>query len=189
MIPGAGMTAFKSWFSAYIAWVLRANADRILSECSKAGTTVANVETARLLRFAVPIAPPAEQRRIVAAIEEQLSRLDAASVSIRHTRRLSSRLRAAIFQASLDGDWPIRRLGDIAEIGSGATPLRGRSDYWIGGDVPWVTSGQLTRPFVEEETSYITRKALRETNCRLWPRWLIGNSRRRSWVPDSRDRS
>ena len=48
-------------------------------------------------------------------------------------------------------------------------PRRGRADYWDGGTVPWVTSGQLTAPFVREPAAFITEKALRETNCKLWP--------------------
>lgn len=76
LIPGRDVD------SAYVAWALRSNARRVLDSCSKAGTTVANIDTKRLLDFEIPVAPLAEQRRIVAAIEEQFSRLDAANASL-----------------------------------------------------------------------------------------------------------
>jgi type I restriction enzyme, S subunit len=68
----------------YVAWELRANARRILRDCSKAGTTVQSIETTQLLRFVLSIAPTAEQKRIVAAIEEQFSHLDAGVSAIEH---------------------------------------------------------------------------------------------------------
>lgn len=66
----------------YVAWTLRGFARTILSTCAKSGTTVQNIETARLLDFEIPIAPTAEQERIVAAIEEHFSRLDAVEATV-----------------------------------------------------------------------------------------------------------
>lgn len=63
--------------SHYIAWALRCLAKTILKECAKGGTTVQSIETNQLLDFAMPLAPTAEQERIVVAVEEQFSRLDA----------------------------------------------------------------------------------------------------------------
>lgn len=63
--------------SRYIAWALRCLAQAILKECAKGGTTVQSIETNQLLDFEIPMAPTTEQERIVVAIEEQFSRLDA----------------------------------------------------------------------------------------------------------------
>ncbi len=113
----------------YIAWGLRANAQRILRECSKAGTTVQSVETTQLLRFVLPIAPTAEQKRIVAAIEEQFSRLEAAEVALERFRQDLKRMRNAVLQAAVngalitsDGGWAETRLGLIATLQAGSTP-------------------------------------------------------------------
>jgi type I restriction enzyme S subunit len=106
LIPGEGIEP------SYVAWTIRASAASILRECSKAGTTVSNIETARLLAFRVPVAPSAEQRRIVAAIEEQLSRLDAAEQSVVQARSKLASLRAATLAAETDG-FESAALGDL----------------------------------------------------------------------------
>lgn len=66
----------------WIAWGLRAFERDLLRETRKAGTTVASIEMSRWNGFELPIPPLEEQRRIVAILEDHLSRLDAADVSL-----------------------------------------------------------------------------------------------------------
>ncbi len=51
----------------------------------------------------IPMAPPSEQHRIVAAIEEQFSRLDAAVASLERARAGLKRYRAAVLAAACSG--------------------------------------------------------------------------------------
>jgi type I restriction enzyme S subunit len=68
LIPGEGISA------RYVAYALRRFADETLRNCSKDGTTVPSILTDRLQRFEIPIAPSAEQLRIVGIIEAILER-------------------------------------------------------------------------------------------------------------------
>jgi type I restriction enzyme S subunit len=153
----------------YVAWALRSSAPAILRDCSKAGTTVSNIESARLLRFRIPLAPLNEQRRIVAAIEEHLSRLDAGDVWLIASLHRLRLLRASVLQQAFSLNVAAQPVGAIARVGSGATPKRGRDEYWQGGSIPWVTSGQLNEPYVDSASDFITEEALRETSVKLWP--------------------
>jgi type I restriction enzyme S subunit len=65
--------------------------------------------------------------------------------------------------------WAWVRLGDIAIIGTGATPLKSNLSYYENGSIPWVTSAETSRSIVSEPTAYITEKALAETNCTIFP--------------------
>jgi type I restriction enzyme S subunit len=47
----------------YVAWALRAFGRDILNRCAKQGTTVNSVETAKLLRYKIPV-PPLEQQGV-----------------------------------------------------------------------------------------------------------------------------
>jgi type I restriction enzyme, S subunit len=137
------------------------------------GSTIAHLPQEDLRRLPVPLPPLAEQRRIVMAMEEHLSRLDSARESLSRVQRLLERWRSSTLAALNHPGARQRRIGDIARVASGATPKRDRPDYWIGGDVPWVTSGQLTQPFVSEPAAHITQKALDETSCRVWPKGTL----------------
>jgi type I restriction enzyme S subunit len=108
LVPARGLDP------TYIAWALRAHAQRILATCSKSGTTVSNIETRRLLGFAVPLAPFAEQRRIVAAIEEQFSRLDAVDEILVTVQLRAEALRRATLNSHLSVISESRPLDDFA---------------------------------------------------------------------------
>lgn len=82
------------------------------------GVGIHHLGAAALSDWQVPVPPVAEQDRIVAAIEEAFSKLDAGEVGLRIVRRLLKRLRDAIFAAAVEG-----RLVDQNPIDTPATKL------------------------------------------------------------------
>ena len=68
-----------------------------------------------------------------------------------------------------DDSLPKAQIGEIAKVGSGATPKKGEARFYENGTIPWVTSGQLGGPFVTEHADMITEVALKETSVKLWP--------------------
>jgi type I restriction enzyme, S subunit len=81
------------------------------------GATQQNISQTVLKAWPIPLAPPAQQARIVAAIEEQFSRLDAGVAALdrvmRNLRQMRSSALNCLFR-SLDGDdWPMVDMGDV----------------------------------------------------------------------------
>ena len=103
------LTPRSGIMAEYVAWALRAFSRSILNRCSKQGTTVNSVETSKLLSFEIPVAPPEQQRSIVAEIEKQFSRLDEAVASLKRTKANLKRYKAAVLKAAVEGklteDW------------------------------------------------------------------------------------
>lgn len=129
-------------------------------------------------RLPIPLPPLTEQHRIVATLEDHLSRLEVGVATLHSTDLrlrqwlagfLASSTRASDNERSLPGDWQILRIRDMAHVGSGATPLRSRQDYYEDGTVPWITSSLLNSPFIDKSEKYITEKAVAETAVKLWP--------------------
>jgi len=89
--------------SDYLAWALRSFAHDILLKCRKAGTTVASLEMARLLKYEIPVAPVDEQPAIIAQLESRLSRLDKAVADLRSAETKLKRHRAATLAAATSG--------------------------------------------------------------------------------------
>src|SRR5206468_11332134 len=56
----------------------------------------------------------AEQRRIVAEIEKQFTRLDAGVASLKRVQVALKRYRASVLKAACEGDWPRTRVADVA---------------------------------------------------------------------------
>ena len=60
-------------------------------------------------------------------------------------------------------------MGQVAEIGTGATPLRSNSAFYKDGAIPWITSSALNQPFVAKPSEFVTHEALSQTNLKLYP--------------------
>ena len=68
--------------------------------------------------------------------------------------------------------WIACKLEDIAYIGTGATPDTRNNDYYYG-NIPWVSSSCTKYDYIDTPTSYITQKAIDETNCRIYPKGTL----------------
>jgi type I restriction enzyme, S subunit len=65
--------------------------------------------------------------------------------------------------------WKTRKLGDLCQTGSGGTPLKSRKEYYEGGTIPWLLSGEVAQGEVREATSFITKQGLANSSAKLFP--------------------
>ena len=68
----------------------------------------------------------------------------------------------------LPDGWVWANVDQLAEVGTGATPKRGRSRYYDG-DIPWVTSAVVNSALVDQATEFVTKEALAENNLTIYP--------------------
>lgn len=76
--------------------------------------------------------------------------------------------RAEELPYSLPKGWAWARVADLVEVGTGATPRKSEHDYY-GGAIPWYTSSATNDKFARVPETYISEKALSETNCKIFP--------------------
>jgi type I restriction enzyme, S subunit len=69
----------------------------------------------------------------------------------------------------LPDGWHWISIGDVATVGTGATPLKKNEDYYFNGQIPWVTSGNLNTDFITNTDEKITELAVKETNAKIFP--------------------
>jgi type I restriction enzyme S subunit len=97
LVPSPGLDSY------YLAHGIRAHAQQVLELCSKDGTTVDSIDSAKLLRFELPIAPAPEQTRITQALESYFTRLDDAVATLERVQRNLKRYRASVLKAAVEG--------------------------------------------------------------------------------------
>ncbi len=151
-----------SWHVLY--W-LRASQRELASRGT--GTTFAAISGAVLREHPIPLPPLAEQRRIVVAIEEHFSRLDAAEASLRRARNRAISLRKTIRSLAV-AEGVERSLGELLDgIEAGKSfKCDGRpaaADEWGVIKVSAMTWGS----FDDQENKAVT------TEDRIDPRWEI----------------
>lgn len=65
--------------------------------------------------------------------------------------------------------WELKKLGDICETGAGGTPLKVHKDYYEGGNIPWLLSGEVSQGEIYEAKNFITEKGLKNSSAKLFP--------------------
>jgi len=103
----------------YVALALSTNAAIRQAAAVATGTAQKTVGLARLRSMSVPLAPMAEQQRIVETLDSLLSRLDAASANLAAAQRKLKAYRASVLKTAVEG----RLVPTDAEL----APSEGRS--------------------------------------------------------------
>jgi type I restriction enzyme S subunit len=101
--------------SAFLMWMLNSPPVRAQASSSIKGVGRPRLGLGRIRQLDIPLPPLNEQRRIVAAIEEQFSHLDAASANLRRIELRSEAMRRSVLDAAFAPVDRVRRLGDLAE--------------------------------------------------------------------------
>lgn len=108
--------------------------------------TVKHLSSRTVQDLPIPLPPRAEQGRIVAAIEEHLSRLDAAEAVLRSAEeRVALLAQAGVRELFKSRPWPWKTLGDIAEIKGGVTKDSKRQSDPAFVEVPYLRVANVQR--------------------------------------------
>jgi type I restriction enzyme, S subunit len=124
-----------------------------------------------LARLSIPLPPLAEQERIVKLLDEadELRRLRAAA------DKRAAELIPALFNEMFGEPsknpkgWPIRHLGELAELGSGATPSKKDAAFWTG-STPWVSPKDMKADEITDAEDHVSTVAFEKTNLQLIPK-------------------
>ncbi len=73
-------------------------------------------------------------------------------------------------ETGLPEGWEKKPLGSFVKTGSGGTPSRKKIDeYYTGGNIPWIKTGELRSFLLIESSEKITPKGLKNSSAKLFP--------------------
>lgn len=135
-----------------------------------------------LLNYPFPLAPLAEQKRIVAKLDEVLAQVDTIKARLDRIPAILKRFRQSVLAAAVSGKlteewrignyseaWKALSIGDISTVATGKTPKRTNSEYWNAEDVPWLTSSATGNLFCYEAEQYVSHFAAEDCKLKLFP--------------------
>ncbi len=97
------LTLDERFYSEYIYWFLVGKESNIRHTCSKDGTTVESIDSAKLKSYKIPNCSLKEQHQIVQEIESRLSVCDKVEESIVESLEKSKALRQSILKKAFEG--------------------------------------------------------------------------------------
>jgi type I restriction enzyme, S subunit len=176
----------------YLRWFLQHATLTGALENLCTGSTIKHLPGRQLARIIVPSPPVWEQRRIADWLNEIEPRRASITDRLAAASAIVDRLRAAVLAAACSGRltadwrdehgtaaaaelpdgppaaWKPNRLGDVARVMLGGTPSRKVAAYW-GGDVPWVSSGEVANCRLGSTREKITEEGLANCNAKVYP--------------------
>lgn len=148
-----------------------------------------------LKQFGIPSLSRQEQARIVEALEDSSALIAALGRVISKKQEIKKGMMQQLLtgRTRLPGftnEWENRSLGEFAQVKAGGTPSTSVPRYW-GGDVLWMSSGEIHKKRVHEVDGRITFDGLRESAAQLLPAGtvlmaLAGQGKTRGTVAVSR---
>ena len=134
----------EAYLQSHSAWI---DIDEMKTGVSDSGL---NLTQNRFRRLKIPLAPVAEQKRIITAIEEHFFRLDAVKTALDAARRRLDALRRSATARLFDrSDWTWTTLGEIAALKGGITKDSKREadpDYV---EYPYLRVANVQRGFLD----------------------------------------
>jgi type I restriction enzyme S subunit len=111
----------------------------------------------------------AEQEKLIALLAEKRQ----ATISHAVTKGLNPNApmkdSGEAWTGEVPAHWHIAKLGLYASVENGTTPSRAAPEYWDGGDIPWLASGEVNQLKITEASEFITAAALKKCSLRLLP--------------------
>jgi type I restriction enzyme, S subunit len=150
----------------FLAYSLKANADRVLAMVDEAGHGTGRLPTDQLAALTIGVPGIAEQRQIAEI-------LDSLEKSIRSTEQVIGKLRttrrALLTDIFRTDSWPALRLAEAVRISSGGTPSRSITSFWRDGTVAWVKTGEVCFSTITGTKERVTPDAVTASRLRVYP--------------------
>ena len=65
--------------------------------------------------------------------------------------------------------WIVKKLGEVCNTSSGGTPSKSHSEYYDGGTIPWLRSGEISKGNIYETELFITEEGLKKSSAKIFP--------------------
>ena len=65
--------------------------------------------------------------------------------------------------------WVYKKLGDVCETSSGGTPSKSHKEYYDGGKIPWLRSGEVSQGLIYDTELCITELGLEKSSAKIFP--------------------
>lgn len=144
--------------------------NRLIANSTVSANTNINQDSLKALLLVLPKSKD-EQQAIAAALSDVdalLTSLDALIAKKRLIKQgaMQELLTGKRRLKGFSGEWEVKKMSDIAVYYSGGTPSTEIADYY-NGEIPWITSSDLNKTFIDDVEGRITRLGLENSSAKM----------------------
>lgn len=138
-------------------------------------TTLPILNKSKFLKLKLNLPPYLIQKTIVKKIEELFSSLDSGIADLKKAQDQLVIYRQAVLKKAFEGEYEIKKLGEVAEVKRGKSKHRPRNDKSLfGGKYPFIQTGEIRATNGGTITKYkntYSEKGLAQS--KLWPKGTL----------------
>jgi len=137
------------------------------------GSTFPSVDGKSLRSIGIPLPLASEQRAIAAALSDADGLIGALDALIEKKRAVKQAAMQQLLTGKkrlpgFSGECEMRYIGEFTDCTAGGTPSKLNPEYW-GGQIRWMSSGELNHKIVLDVEGRITDKGLRNSSTKIIP--------------------
>jgi type I restriction enzyme S subunit len=135
------------------------------------GVTIKHLVKSSLLSIPIPVPPIAEQERIVAELDLLSGIIEKKKEQLKAYDQLAQSIFYTMFGDPIDNPkgWETKQLGKVCKTTSGGTPSKNHTEYYDGGTIPWLRSGEVSQGFIYNTELFITEEGLKCSSAKMIP--------------------
>ena len=153
----------------YAYWFLHHNTEYLNSLGT--GATFKEISKKVVEQIPIPVPPLPEQESIVAELNCLSGVIEKQKQQLKELDNLAQALFYDMFGDPITNEkgWEVKKLGDVCKTTSGGTPAKGHSEYYDGGTIPWLRSGEVNRMYIVATELFITDEGLKKSSAKWFP--------------------
>ena len=134
------------------------------------GSSQPNLSANSVKQYIVPLPPLEEQKRIADILDKASNLIDLRKQQLEKMDLLIKSKFIDMFGDPVTNpkEWEVKKIGELTNVFTGETPNKSIDEYYCG-NIPWVKTGEISKEYIWEAEERITKKALKETNCKIFP--------------------
>lgn len=135
------------------------------------GANINNLRFTDLENYSLPMPAKDEQKSIVQELDGINYLIDLQEEQLREYDRLAQSLFYTTFgdPTTNPKGWEVKKLGEVAETTSGGTPAKAHNEYYEGGTIPWLRSGEVSQGLIYKTELFITQAGLDNSSAKIIP--------------------
>lgn len=137
----------------------------LCSQVTGIGGSLTRAQPKNVKTYQVPLLPLKMQNKVVEIIEELECIIKKRQSQITALDHLTQ----SIFWEMFKNIQNKKKISEITEVQTGATPSRENPSFWKNGTIPWIKTGEVKMNYIEESEEFITEEALQNSSVSLLP--------------------
>ena len=129
------------------------------------GSVRDNLKLSMLYEFPIEVPSISKQKKILNILREIRFSIDCRKKELEQLDNLIK----ARFVEMFGDKYPNMVVGDKLKTTSGGTPSKKHSEYYDGGTIPWLTSGEVNAGIIRTVKNRITEEAVKNSSAKMIP--------------------